>query len=176
MSDVRREKHHVHLSHAFTTLGATRHAYESAARSGAVRADQHHDPHSAAHRRGCLRPSRRRQRAGLPPHHRRPDRAAGRLPHWPGPPPHAGPVRGDPRSAPSRTRRTETAGPPGPQSGAGFVGGRGDASISVVQVCRMRDAQAAAGARRMMRRVPADRAGLGVLGRPLSPSTRGLRW
>ncbi|MFF1725315.1 hypothetical protein [Streptomyces sviceus] len=38
------QKHHVHLSHAFTTLGDTRLAHVSQERAlGAARADQHHD-------------------------------------------------------------------------------------------------------------------------------------
>ncbi|MGW7134165.1 hypothetical protein ACWGIA_38320 [Streptomyces bobili] len=86
------QKHHVHLSHAYITLGDTRLAHAS-------------QEHPAEHRRGDVFPSRRRHRAGVPPYGHRPDSTARRLPHRPGPPPRPGPVRGDPRSAPPRTRR-----------------------------------------------------------------------
>ncbi|MFD6175051.1 hypothetical protein [Streptomyces coeruleorubidus] len=108
------QKHHVHLSHAYTTLGDTARAHsEPAARPGAVRADQHHDANTAAHRRRRVLPPRRRQRTSVPPYGRRPDRTARGLPHRPGAPPRPGPVRGDPHRAPPRARRTRLAGRPG---------------------------------------------------------------
>ncbi|WP_246112086.1 hypothetical protein [Streptomyces hawaiiensis] len=102
------QKHHVHLSHAYTTLSDTRRANESQQRALELSAPTStmtrtllHIAAACSHHDGVSEQACRRTVAALTA-----------LPHRPGPPPRPGPVRGDPRPALPRARCTGASGRP----------------------------------------------------------------